>query len=126
MAPVDYVTLDDALQAVDLLGQSVRDLGLLRSAVARPDTVAFGVEVYPGLHDKAAALLDAVNRSHPLVDGNKRLSWVLTALFYQRNGFDLIATADEGEPFVLQVASGHAELAAIAEWLREHAVPRAG
>lgn len=125
MDHVDYVTVDDALQAVELLGQSVRDAGLLRSAIVRPDTVAFGVEVYPSLHDKAAALMDALNRSHPLVDGNKRLSWVMTVLFYRRNGFDLVASADEGEPFVLKLAAGHTELPEVADWLAEHTVPRA-
>jgi len=122
--PVDYITLEDALLAVELLGQVVRDAGLLRGALARPDSAAFGLEIYPTLHDKAAALCDGVNRGHPLIDGNKRLSWVLTALFYQRNGFDLLATPDDGETFVLCVADGHLEIGEMAKWFEAHVRPR--
>jgi len=121
---VDYVTLEDALQAVELLGQVVRDAGLLRGALARPDTAVFGREIYPTLRDKAAALCDSLNRAHPLIDGNKRLSWVVTALFYRRNGFDLLATPDDGEHFVLRVASGHLEIAEMATWFEAHVTPR--
>jgi death-on-curing protein len=117
---IDYITLDDALEAIDLLGQVVRDAGLLRGALARPDTWAFGAEVYPTVDLKAAALCDGINRSHPLIDGNKRLSWLLTVLFCRRNGFDLFAIADDGEEFMLSVAEGHQELSNIASWLEAH------
>lgn len=103
-----------------MLGQTVRDAGLLNGALARPQTFAFGVEVYPTLHLKAGALCDSLNRSHPLIDGNKRLSWLLTALFYQRNGYTLLTDPDEGERFVLEVASGHVEVSDIGQWLELH------
>lgn len=119
----DYIALADALEAVDLLGQTIRDAGLLRGAVVRPATWAFGTEVYPTLDLKAAALCDAVNRAHPLIDGNKRLSWLLTVLFYRRNGFDLFTTPDDGEAFVLSVAAGHQDLSDIASWLEAHRAP---
>ncbi len=70
---VDHVEAADALEAVKQLGLLVRDVGLLASALERPRTDIFGVEVYPDLHQTAAALIDGVNRAHALVDGNKRL-----------------------------------------------------
>lgn len=118
---LDYCTLDDALIIVDRLGVHVRDLGLLSSALERPRTDVFGLEAYPDLHSKAAALLDAVNRAHPLDDGNKRLSWLTTVLFYARNGHDLYADADEGEEFILRTAGEHLEITEIAAWLADHA-----
>ena len=117
---VDYCTLEDALIAVELLGVRVRDIGLLASAIERPRTDVFGLEAYPDLHSKAAALLDGINRAHALEDGNKRLSWLLTVLFYERNGAGLYATADDGEEFVLRVAEEHMDLAAISEWSASH------
>jgi death-on-curing protein len=36
---------------------SIRDYGLIASAAARPSTVAFGVNPFPTLPEKAAALL---------------------------------------------------------------------
>jgi len=117
---VDYCTLDDALIAVELLGVRVRDIGLLASAQERPRTDVFGLEAYPDLNSKAAALLDGINRAHALEDGNKRLSWLLTVLFYERNGLDLYSTADDGEEFVLRVADRDLELVDIAAWLEAH------
>ncbi len=118
---VDYCTLDDALIVVERLGVQVRDLGLLSSALERPPTDVFGLEAYPDVHMKAAALLDAVNRAHPLDDGNKRLSWLITVLFYDRNGFDLHADPDDGEQLILRVAGEHLALEEIAPWLAAHA-----
>jgi death-on-curing protein len=120
---IDYVGPGDALEAVKQLGLEVWDLGLLAAALERSRTDLFGVEVYPDLHQKAAALIDGITRAHALLDGNKRLSWVLTVLFYGRNGFDLYADVDDGEHFVLGVASSHRELSDIADWLRAHVRP---
>lgn len=117
---VDYCTVEDALLVVERLGVQVGDFGLLSSALERPRTDIFGVEAYPNLHLKAAALVDAIKRAHALDDGNKRLSWVLTVLFYELNGYNLYVSADDGEAFVLEIAGSHRELDAIAEWLKAH------
>ncbi|MEU7208450.1 Fic family protein [Streptomyces sp. NPDC044989] len=50
---------------------SVRDMGLLVSAIERPRTNVFGAELYPTLHEKAAALLHSVARNHALIDGKQ-------------------------------------------------------
>ncbi len=121
---VDYCTLDDALIVVERLGVQVRDLGLLSGALERPRTDVSGLAAYPDLHTKAAALLDAVNRAHALDDGNKRLSWLLTTLCYDRNGIDLYAEPDDGEEFILRNAGEHIELDEIAAWLAAHVTSR--
>lgn len=115
-----YCELADALVVIEHLGMRVRDLGLLSSALERPRTDVFGLEAYLSVHDKAAALIDGINRSHPLDDGNKRLSWLLTTTFYELNDLDLYATADDGEDFILRVAGDHLELAEISAWLNAH------
>lgn len=117
---VQHCTIDDALFVVERLGVNVADMGLLASALERPRTDVFGVEAYAGPHLKAAALLDAINRAHALDDGNKRLSWILTAVFYELNGWDLFAGPDDGESFVLRVAGDHLDLNIIAAWLEAH------
>ena len=117
---VEYCVLEDALVVVERLGVQVRDIGLLSSALERPRTDVFGLEAYPDLHLKAAALFDAVNRADPLDDGNKRLSWLLTVLFYALNGFDLFTSPDDGEKFVRRAAGEHLELDEMASWLADH------
>lgn len=96
----------------------VRDLGLLESSLARASMTSYGQELYPGIHVKMAATLDSVNRNHPLVDGNKRLAWIVVAATYRVNGYpNLVGTVEEQEAFVLKVASDHPELDWIADRL---------
>jgi death-on-curing protein len=84
----------------------VRDLGLLESALARPQASAFGEDAYPTIHEKAAALLHSVARNHALVDGNKRLALAASIAFYGINGMRLTLTNDEAYDLVIGVASG--------------------
>ncbi len=76
---------------------------------------SYGQELYPGIHLKMAATLDSVNRNHPLVDGNKRLAWIVVAATYRVNGHpDLARTVDDHEALVMRVASGHPDLDLVA------------
>lgn len=107
--PVDYLDLDDVLGlAARLLGTPVpiRDVGLLGSAVARPQTTVGGRDAYPDIWTKAAALLQSIVSSHALIDGNKRLGWLATAVFLELNGIDITTAAnDDVYDLVIDVAS---------------------
>jgi death-on-curing protein len=81
--PIEHLDLDDVLAlATRLLGdpQPLRDVGLLGSAVARPQTTVGGQDAYLTIWLKAAALLQSVVNNHALVDGNKRLGWLASAV----------------------------------------------
>jgi death-on-curing protein len=84
----------------------VRDHGLVESALARPQASAFGQDAYPDIHEKAAALLHSLARSHALVDGNKRLALAATIAFYGMNGMRLTLTNVQAYELVIDVASG--------------------
>lgn len=122
MSEVEYLDLDDLLDlAGRLLGEPppVRDLGLLGAAVARPQATAFGRDAYEDVWTKAAALLDSVVNNHALVDGNKRLGWLATAVFLELNGIDVTAaTNDDVYDLVLSVASGRPPVDDLAAELR--------
>jgi death-on-curing protein len=126
----EYLDLDDLLAAAQAaLGgpADVRDVGLLPSAVARPQATAFGEEAYPDLDQKAAALLHAIVAGHPLFDGNKRLGWVATRLFYRMNGADLGAQPNDAYDVIVAVASGELrDVPAIAERLASWRRPLGG
>lgn len=97
----------------------VRDHGLLESALGRAQASAFGQDAYPGIHQKAAALLHSLARNHALVDGNKRLALAATIAFYGMNGKRLTLTNDEAYDLVIDVASGRLDdVPAIASVLR--------
>jgi death on curing protein len=108
--PVEYLDVDDLLTlATALLGDPppVRDIGLLGSAAARPQTTAFGDDAYPDLRSKAAALLQSLVKNHALVDGNKRLGWLATATFLELNGAVVTgASNDDVYDLVMSVAVG--------------------
>ena len=118
---IDYLSVDDLLRVAEGVvdGQvMVRDLGLLASAAHRPQATVFGADAYPGLADKAAALMHSLARNHPLIDGNKRLAWAATRIFCLLNGEDpRYASVDEAEELVLSVARGEREVDDIADWL---------
>jgi death on curing protein len=106
---VIFLNLDELLYvAVRTLGAEpeVRDLGLLESALARPQASAFGEDAYPTIHEKAAALLHSVARNHALVDGNKRLALAAAIAFYGINGMRLTLTNESAYDLVIDVASG--------------------
>jgi death-on-curing protein len=105
---VIHLDLDDLLHiAARTLGEvHVRDAGLLESAAARPWSTAFGEDVYPSIHRKAAALQHSVARNHALIDGNKRLALAATIAFYGLNGFRLTLSNDEAYDLVIAVSSG--------------------
>lgn len=116
---IDYLTVDDLLEvARRVVGGEVqiRDAGLLASAAARPKTTVFGQDAYPGIREKAAALMESLGRNHALIDGNKRLAWNATWLFLGLNDHMLREPLDEdsAEQFVVDVVTGKLEISQIA------------
>jgi death-on-curing protein len=107
--PVEYLDAEDLIDlARRLFGDPppIRDVGLLSAAAARPQAEAFGKQAYPDLWLKAAALLQSVVKNHALVDGNKRLGWVATAVFLHLNGIGAdSATNDDVFDLVMDVAA---------------------
>ncbi|HET7847032.1 MAG TPA: Fic family protein [Acidimicrobiia bacterium] len=118
MTEVEYLTLEDLLGLVRRLGLGpVRDLGLLDSAVARPQSSAYGDDSYPTVGLKAAALLHSIVTNHALVDGDKRLGWLATTVFLDMNGETVPLRDDDAFQLVLDVAEGSLGVEDIADRL---------
>lgn len=97
-ADFEYLDTEDLVElARRLLGDPppIRDIGLLGAAAARPQASAFGEDAYPDVWAKAGALLHSVVNNHPLVDGNKRLGWLATAVFLELNDASVIAASND-------------------------------
>jgi death-on-curing protein len=118
---VEYLDLDDLITlATALLGDPapLRDIGLLGSAAARPRTTAFGVDAYPDIWTKAASLLQSIVGNHALIDGNKRLGWLATAVFLELNGLSVAAASNDAVyELVVNVAANQPDIDAIARAL---------
>jgi death on curing protein len=120
-----YIDPEVLLAQLTRVGFMVRDPGLLLSALARPETSLFGSDAYPTLSLKAAALMDSIVNNHPMMDGNKRSSWLAANIFLELNGFELVATTDDAFDFILTIATGDADLERIAGWIEHHLRPLA-
>ena len=125
--PVEFLDTGDLIElARRLLGDPppVRDIGLLAAAAARPQASAFGSDAYPDIWVKAAALLQSVVNSHALIDGNKRLGWLATAVFLELNGASVTAALnDDVYELVMRVAQEEVPVEEIADQLRELTPP---
>jgi death-on-curing protein len=103
-------------------GEGVRDLGLMESALARPQNLAaYGEPDIPAL---AAALGFGLARNHPFVDGNKRTAYVAVETFLVLNGLDLVAGDAECVVVMLDLAAGELPEEEFANWLRDNTRPR--
>ena len=93
-----------------------RDLGLLRSALARPlNLAAYGD---PDAAALAASYAHGIARNHPFSDGNKRAALVAAEGFLFLNGYEVDATDAELVELFLTLAAGEVTEDALAEWFR--------
>lgn len=121
-----YLDLEDLMRVAArvLPAVEVRDVGLLLSALARPQASAFGKDAYTDVHEKAVALLESLSENQGLVDGNKRLALAATIAFLGVNGWRLNLTNDEAYELVMAVAAGPVrDVASIAVLLRAGSGP---
>jgi death-on-curing protein len=97
----------------------LRDLGLLESAMARPQWLyEFNKEA--DLHDFAAAYAFGIVRNHPFIDGNKRLGYVAACTFLRFNGWHVAVRQGEAVRTVLELADGNLTEDELAVWLRQN------
>jgi death on curing protein len=99
----------------------VRDMGLLESALARPQNLlAYGSA---DLADLASAYAAGIARNHPFLDGNKRTAWVVAETFVELN--DVEITADDAGAYeaMLALAEGRIDESAFAGWMRPQLKP---
>jgi len=117
--PVLYLSLQETLELHEQLilrfggSAGVRDMGLLESALIRPQT-----GYYETLSMQAAAMFQSLCQNHCFVDGNKRVAFAATAIFLRMNGYRLSVKADDGETFLVnQLIQKRIAIEDIATWL---------
>lgn len=117
-----YLTLEDVLHIhAELIrefggAEGVRDLGLVQSALLRPQT-----GYYDDLIEEAAALWESLGMNHGFVDGNKRVAFACTELFLALNGVAINAPDAEIEAFIYRHLENRSFAKGILfEWLREN------
>ena len=120
LSPEQILFLHSRLIAETGGAHGVRDLGMLLSAIGRPQATFEETDLYPDLFLKAAALMDSLVRNHPFVDGNKRTAIASAALFLRINGYQLAVENNEMVRFALACAQSQLSLDEIVEWFKRY------
>jgi|SRR5690606_3973527 death-on-curing protein len=97
--------------------RKVRDMDLLEAAAGRPMQTVFGVDAYPTLPEKAAALLHSIARNHPFADGNKRTATLAALFMLLVNGLRVRWEPEVALEQILDVAEGRRSVVDFASWL---------
>ena len=113
---IQYLYLDEVIEIGEALIPDfrIRDIGLLESAVNRPEMTIYGREAYKTLAEKIAALMHSLAANHALVDGNKRITWSCGRVFAILNGCDFEVDVDEAERVIVALASGELDAKSLA------------
>jgi len=119
----EVVDLHRALLEATGGAPGIRDLGALDSAIAQPKATFGGVDLYPTLVEKAAALCFSLVSNHPFVDGNKRVGHAAMETFLVLNGGEIDAPVDAQERLMLDLAAGQIDRAQLTNWLLQHLRP---
>jgi len=101
---------------------SVRDLGLLDSALEGAFATFGGQELYPSKEEKAAWLGYSLISNHAFVDGNKRIGMYVMLTFLEINGIHIDPTNEEVVYAGLSVADGSMKYEALLEWIYSHRI----
>ena len=101
----------------------VRDEGALESALIRGKQ-RLAYEPASDLPSLAAAIGFGIAANHPFSDGNKRVAFVVMAVFLGLNGLDVTAPETEAVTTMLDLAAGELGEAELAEWIRTNVKPR--
>lgn len=101
----------------------LRDEGALESALARPrHKWSYGRAT--DLAALAAAYGYGLARNHPYRDGNKRVAFMVMAIFVGLNRKDIEAPEDEVVAAMVKLAAGRIREVALAKWIGVHLVPQ--
>jgi len=101
MPPRIYPTVAETIEAHRLLIEEfgglhgIRDTGLLESAVLRPQNGYYGNVI-----EEASALMESLANNHAFIDGNKRVSFVMTDAMLRANGYFLDVEPFEGRKLI--------------------------
>lgn len=120
-----YPTVAEAVEMHRLLIEEfgglhgLRDRSLLEAAIYRPQN-----GYYEDLIHEAAALMESLANNHAFLDGNKRISFVVTDSFLRMNGYYLEVEPLAAHRFITEaIANREFRIRQIREWLAAQTRP---
>ena len=101
---------------------SIRDEGLLDSALNAPFQSFDGIDSFPSIQQKAARLGFGLIKNHAFVDGNKRIGTHVMLVFLALNGIELKYTQEELINMILSVTSNNCSFENMVKWIIDHQI----
>lgn len=99
---------------------SVRDVGLLDSALAMPMQQFSGQYLHETIPAMAAAYAFHICKNHPFFDGNKRAAFASMLGFLSLNAWSFDADSAGAEATILGVADGSISKEQLTSWIASH------
>jgi death-on-curing protein len=96
----------------------IRDVGMLESALARPQNRWHYGET--DLAPLAAAHSFELARNHPFVDGNKRIAFHVLVVFLRLNGVPFAPDPAQATAMTLSLAAGEVAEDGLTRWIRDN------
>jgi len=119
---IQFLSLDEAIaihgRLIEKFGGTpgLRDMGLLESALFRPQT-----GYYTDLAQMSAALFESLISNHAFVDGNKRAAYFMSDIFLRLNGWKLSVSSNAGYTFIVgSLETGSCDFDHLLPWIQEH------
>lgn len=111
--------IHDILLAEHGGGTGIRDLQLLKSAIAKP-IQKYHYQDNVSIFDIAAAYSFGLAKNHPFVDGNKRTAFTVGVVFLGINGYHLNASEAEAAVMFENLAAGTVDERDLASWFEQN------
>jgi len=127
--PILYLYTQDVIEIHSRVLQEtggldgVRTLDGLESALAQARQSFAGEELFPTIHEKAAAIGYYLCQNHCFNDGNKRTAYQSMFVFLYANGYSIETTVDGAEAAILSIATREMKRDELAQWIADRIMP---
>ena len=101
----------------------IRDAGMLESALMRPRNLWLYSETPPSWCAMAAAYAFGISSNHPFIDGNKRTALLVSFVFLETNGIEVIASQEDAYLIILSMAAGEVNETELTSWFQRNTAP---
>lgn len=122
---IEFLTLAEIISIhrnqIELYGgePGIRDIALLSSALAIPQSTFNGKYLHSDIFDMAAAYCFHLCQNHPFIDGNKRVALVSALIFLDLNGIAIDYPEEMLYKLMMDVSSGKISKNGIAHFFRK-------
>ena len=84
----------------------IRDISLLSSALALPESTYDGKYLHESIPEMACAYAFHISENHPFIDGNKRTALASALVFLDLNGYEFTSSEEVVYETMMLVAKG--------------------